>query len=95
MNLAGNVKVHTSGRCGQLTLTLGQTTATFDWEYGGGNCIASVFVPTEEEWTSMDHLREYPRAEVLDTLARELIRQQCPGTRPEVSDRFIHLYQPA
>jgi hypothetical protein len=91
VNLVGKVDVRATGRCGQVMVSLGPGEASFYWEYGGGDCIAIVSVPSEEEWTSTAPLREYPRNDFLDALARELIGLQCPGARFEVSSRFIHI----
>jgi hypothetical protein len=61
----------------------------FWWEFGGGDCIAIVTVPTPEEWTRIPALAAYPRDAFLDALAREIVRTQCPGARYAIESQSI------
>ena len=89
LDLEGRVSVRSDGRCGQLDVGLGGTHHAFWWEFGGGDCIAIVTVPTADEWTSLPGLASYPRATVLEALAREVVRLQCPGARYEIEKQAI------
>lgn len=93
MDLAGKVEVVTSGRCGVVSVTLGKMKAEFVWEYGGGNCLVFVIVPSDDEWNSTYPLRKYKKYELLDALARELVRMECPGAPYEVSSDAITIYE--
>lgn len=67
----------------------------FHWEYGGGNCIAMVAVPTEAEWSALDPHREFERDSFLAGLAREIARHECPRASIEIAPEAVYFFQPS
>jgi hypothetical protein len=89
MNLAGRLQFAQDGRCGQVMVTLDSGRHAFAWEFGGGDCIAIVDVPSAEHWDRVAALGSLPRSEFLHALAQEIGRHQCPGARYVISARAI------
>lgn len=62
-------------------------TMSFYWEFGGGDTVAIVSYGTEAAWK-----KEYPwavarRAEILDRVAKEVIRQRAPSCRAVIDEK--------
>lgn len=65
----GTVWYHEQGDTGALRLGFG-------WEFGGGDCVAIVFVPEPERWEAFTGLALARRDDVLDHVARCVLRDQ-------------------
>jgi hypothetical protein len=87
--LPGHVTVTTDGRSGTVRVSLHGGHHDFWWEFGGGDCLAIVTVPSADEWAQLPRLAKYPREPFLAALAREIRRQQCPQARYEIEPRAI------
>ncbi len=61
------------------------------WEFGGGDTLAILSIPTAEFWEAQTGIPLAKRAEVLDFIGRETVRQQTTSGRGtfEVQDGFI------
>jgi hypothetical protein len=65
---------------------------SFYWEFGGGDTVAIVSYGSVEEWK-----KEYPwaverRPEILDRVAKEVIRQRAPGCRAVIDEKSNCIY---
>lgn len=90
MEFTDRVVVQKKGRNGRIVVTQGADRFTFYWEFGGGNCIASVDVPDPEAWRDQEPYCRYPRDSFLAGLAREIARLECPQAGIEIGERGIH-----
>lgn len=89
MQSPGSVQISQDGRSGRIFLTLASGSHQFSWEFGGGDCIAIIDVPDPAQWPKIPALASHPRADLLQWLADEVARRQCPNARIVVGDRWI------
>lgn len=59
----------------------------FYWEFGGGDTVAIVSCGTEQEWQKEYAWAVARRAEILDRVAKEVIRQRAPGCRAVIDEK--------
>lgn len=93
MNHSPSVQISQDGRGGQILLTLASGSHSFWWEFGGGDSVAIIDVPDPAEWPNIPALAPQPRDTLLQWLAEEVARGQCPNARIVVGDRWITFYQ--
>ncbi len=73
------VAVTQSGRGGTVEYIEREGTLSFHWEFGGGDCIAIVFVGTAAAWRSQ-HTWAAPRRDaILRFVGDELVREKAPN----------------
>lgn len=73
------VEIMENGRSGQLRYSEGLTSSTFYWEFGGGDTVASISVPTAAKWAEETSWPVERRDEILWRVADEVIRQRAPA----------------
>lgn len=81
MRAGGQFEITQDGRGGQIIARLDGGSHAFWWEFGGGNCVAFISVPTVEQWPGIPTLAPHPRGEFLQAMADDVGRRQCPGAR--------------
>lgn len=88
-----SVGVSENGRDGHVTYRDAAGTLSFYWEFCGGDVIASVSVGKEAEWRVKHPWAAVRRAEILQRVADEVIRQKAPNSRAEIDDQngFINI----
>lgn len=62
------------------------------FEYGGGNCVAIIYVPTTSEWTNKTKLPITERNSILTFVAEQAIKDQAPKGYYELSDTYIEIF---
>lgn len=77
----GRFEITQEGRGGNVIARLQSGSHAFWWEFGGGNCVAFIAVPTAEQWRDIPALAPHPRGEFLQAMADDVGRRQCPGAR--------------
>jgi hypothetical protein len=87
------VEVVAHGRSGVVRYREGANTHQFDWEFGGGKVVVTIYVPSPAEWDARLPWAAGRRSEVLAALGREVCRQKCPHCRVDIADRWINLLQ--
>lgn len=65
------------GRAGQVQFTDDDGSLVMDYEFGGGNCIAIVNLPSEESWEAQGR-RADQRSVFFHQLGHQLIKDQAP-----------------
>lgn len=83
------------GRGGYVIYHDDQGEIKFDYEFGGGDCVAIIFVPEPYHWHNLTGRNEGERLQILTFVAEQAIRDQAPGCRYEISDKFIELWKRA
>lgn len=78
MDLNRRFEITQDGRGGNIVARLASGSHAFWWEFGGGNCIAFVSVPTAEQWSHIPALAPHARDAFLQAMAEEVGRRQCP-----------------
>lgn len=79
------------GRAGVITYCEGDLRIAFDWEFGGGNCVVIIFVPTPEHWEAQTNTPLDRRQEILEFVADRAIRDKAPSCYPRISDNWIEI----
>ena len=74
----GHVGYKSIGRGGKVILYRNDRTVQFDYEFGGGDAVAIVYIPTEEHWVSQTGIPIEERNETLTFLAKRILRDQVP-----------------
>lgn len=92
----GNARLlySTGGRGG--TVFFESDEAKFDlwWEFGGGDALALIDIPSEQQWVARTKLPLEKRAAVLDFIAQQVIHDQASGRGTyETSDNYLTIYQ--
>lgn len=72
------------GRGGTVVFQRETLQLRFDWEFGGGDAIALVFVPAEAHWQAQTGLPTEERLPILDFVGRQILADQG-GARYELS----------
>jgi len=70
----------------------GQTDIKLFFEYGGGNCVAIIYVPTIDEWKSKTNRPIADRNSILTFVAEQAIKDQAPQSYYELSDTCIEIF---
>ena len=94
MSTGYSVTITTDGRSGHVQYSEGILHShQFYWEFGGGDVVASIDVPRAHEWDRKIPWAAGRRDEVLQRLAEEVCRQQCPTCQPSFDDGWVNLVQ--
>lgn len=80
-----------SGRSGTVLYTEGQTTLTFYYELGGGDCIAFIDIPAENTWEASTGLPLDRREDILLFVAERACADQAPHGRYQIGPDAILL----
>ena len=80
------------GRGGYVVYKDGQSDIKLFFEYGGGNCVAIIYVPSIEDWTKKTSRPIADRKEILTFVAEQSIKDQAPNSIYELSDTCIEIF---
>jgi hypothetical protein len=92
----GNARIRytSEGRSGSLYFESDETTFDLWWEFGGGDALAIINIPTERTWVALTKLPLDKRDAILDYIAAQVINDQASGRgRCEISDDFLTIYK--
>lgn len=89
------VTFENNGRSGYATYWDGNKTTRFYTEVGGGDCIFSMVIPSEEEWKSHTGYSSEEKVDILTFVAEESLRKQAnkPGSYYKIAEKHIVFYQ--
>lgn len=64
------------------------------WEYGGGNCVVSINVPSIQEWESLTGLPIHRREETLHLIGRRVAKEQTNNGSGfyKIEGNYINIY---
>lgn len=80
------------GRGGTVIFQRNTTVLRFGWEFGGGNALALVFIPDENQWEAHTGLPLSERLPVLDFIGSRIIADQG-GRRYAVEGNALIIYR--
>jgi len=92
----GNARIRytSEGRSGNLYFESDETTFNVWWEFGGGDALAIINIPTEQTWEAQTKLPLDKRDAVLDYIAAQVIHDQASGRGTfEISNNFLTIYK--
>jgi hypothetical protein len=87
------VTISSSGRGGTIRYRDEEDSIPFEWEFGGLDCIAIIFLPTAAQWRNDYHRSEEAIGRIVAFVAAETIRQKAPGCISRISDQWIEIMQ--
>src|SRR5579864_5652172 len=64
----------------------------FYWEYGGGDFVVVVRFDEPDKFALRHPWAVQRKREILERVARELVRQQAPGCRAEIDEHSLSIY---
>ncbi|MBK8741352.1 MAG: hypothetical protein IPM02_18380 [Betaproteobacteria bacterium] len=82
-----SVDIHEDGRSGKVVYREAARSLSFFWEFGGGDTVAIVHVGDKAAWRQQHAWAIDRRAEILQRIASETIRQKAPSCRAEIDER--------
>lgn len=74
-----NVGYDDKGRAGDVIFYREDKVLRFPYEFGGGETLAIVYIPTEEDWILKTGLSLEDRTTVFEFVAKRIIRDQAQG----------------
>jgi len=81
------VDIRQDGRSGAVVYREAAGDLSFYWEFGGGDTIAIIDIGDEAAWNAKHPWTAGRRAEILQRVSVEVLRQKAPGRRAEIDDR--------
>jgi hypothetical protein len=85
------VEIEDQGRGGTIRFRRGASDLLFHYEFGAGNALALIFVPTDEEWEAQTGLPGTERLPVLDFVATRVIAQKAGGSRYALKGNVLEI----
>jgi len=80
------------GRGGYVVYKDAVSEIKFDFEFGGGNCVAIIFIPPTQQWAAATQRMIDEREGILEFVASQALRDQVSNGRYKISDNSIELF---
>ena len=68
------------GRGGKVIYDQEKIHFEMEWEFGGGNAIAIIFIPEEKFWEKETGTKLKDRESILDFIGKQVVKDQASGT---------------
>jgi len=83
-----------NGRSGHVRYSSGGTQFSMYFEFGGGNALITIWVPSPNDWESKTGLPQAKRDDLLHQIARQLIADKTSTgqNRYEIGDNSITIF---
>jgi hypothetical protein len=91
-----SLKFRNEGRGGFLIYhdNLSRLDLRFDFEYGGGNCVAIIYIPKRDQWESRTNRSLEHRDTIIKFVAEEAIKEKAPNCIYKVFDDWFEILKP-
>ncbi len=90
--MAGKVNISGSGPSGKIQYSEGflkKNTCEFYWEFGGGDILATIWFPAEEQWDAKYPWARGRQKEIMGAVAEQVRQQKAPSSQVQwEADRF-------
>lgn len=91
----GRLHYASMGRGGYVRFENNLTSFDMWWEFGGGNALALIDIPSEKEWEAKTKIPLAQRGETLRFIAEQVIQDQASGRGTYTwDDHTLTIYQP-
>lgn len=87
------LKYLVEGKSGTLIYTDAQGELRFYFEFGGGDCVVAINVPTTERWVTETKRTPESRLPVLTFIAEKVIQDKAPSCYFKLSENYIEIYE--
>lgn len=84
---------HNQGRGGTVIYKDDVSEIKFDFEFGGGDCVAIIFTPTPDVWEYSTKRKLEERDSIIEFVASQSLKDQVSNGYYEVYDNYIELYK--
>jgi len=81
------------GRGGYVVYKDEQTEIKMEFEYGGGNCVAIIYIPTIALWGNKTKKPVSDRQQILTFIVEQSIKDQAPNSRYVISEDCIEIFK--
>ena len=88
-NHVGNVGYQNEGRSGYVIFYRNDLTVRFYYEFGGGDAVAIITVPSPDRWEAETKILLTDRMPVLEFIANRVIRDQAPNCKYFIGETDI------
>jgi hypothetical protein len=87
------LRYESSGRAGTLYFKNQETSFSMWWEFGGGDALAIINIPSAQNWETETQLALDKRAVVLQFIGEQVVRDQASGNGYyEIAEDFLTIY---
>jgi len=90
---APKVRYASEGRSGNVHYISSEATFDFWYEFAGGNALAIVDIPTEQQWTARTGTPVARRLRILNFIGEQIVRDQTSGDGSfKIDDNCLTIY---
>lgn len=87
------VTIQQEGRGGTIYFEHAGGRIPLYWEFGAGDCIAIIFLPSDTAWEQAFGSAAARKADFINLIAAEIIRQKAPGCQARLQDSWLEIYR--
>jgi hypothetical protein len=74
-----SIKIEERGRCGVITYREGSHLISFEYEFGGGYCLAIIVGPTQDRWDTTYPWAIGRQRQIFIDMSNEVIARRAKG----------------
>lgn len=86
------VEIVENGRSGSVNYDEPSGRISFYWEFGGADTVAIIWTGDMALWSSRHAWAVARRREILERVAREVVRQKAPKCKADIDDGHGYIY---
>lgn len=94
-HMAKRLTYFNQGRGGTVVYADSVSSIKLDFEFGGGNCVAIIFIPSKQTWENITKRTLAERDQIVEFIARQSLKDQVAGGRYEIKEQYIEFYSKA
>lgn len=88
-----SLQYQNQGRGGTVVYTDAISSIPFSFEFGGGDCVAIIFIPSPGEWVKNTGRTLDDRETVIRFVAQQCLHDQVSNGYYSISEHFIELHR--
>lgn len=86
------VEIEKRGRGGSVRYKEGGHVVPFEWEFGGGDIVITIWAPDPKTWDTSYPWAAGRRTEIIDRMVQAYIREEAPTCRADIDDAHSAIY---
>ncbi|MCB0727993.1 MAG: hypothetical protein KDD00_11045 [Ignavibacteriae bacterium] len=87
------IEYKSEGRSGYVIYSDDNTRFSMYYEFGGGDCVAIVNIPSADDWVKVTGSPLSSRDEILTFIASQVVKDQTSKGHYRISGNFIEIYE--
>lgn len=87
-----NVRYLSEGRCGKVIYESTEATFALYYEFGGGDVIVCVDIPSPQKWEAATGLPLERRDEILNFIGQRVVKDQTRGRSFKIEGNWMNIY---